>query len=36
MFLHRYMGFGGRIAGVPILTPFSEWMDETVRKKLLP
>lgn len=36
MFLHRFMGFGGRIAGVPLLTPFSEWMDNTVRKKLLP
>ena len=37
MFLHRFMGFGGRIAGVPLLTPFSEWMDNyELKKKLLP
>jgi len=36
MFLHRFMGFGGRIAGVPLLTPFSGWMNNSVRKKLLP
>ena len=36
MFLHRFMGFGGRIAGVPLLTPFSGWIDNSVRKKLLP
>lgn len=36
MFLHRFMGFGGRIAGVPILTPFSEWIDQSTIKKMLP
>ena len=36
MFIHRFMGFGGRIAGMPLLTPFSDWMDDTVIKKLLP
>ena len=36
MFLHRFMGFGGRIAGMPLLTPFSEWIDKVDTKKLLP
>jgi parvulin-like peptidyl-prolyl isomerase len=36
MFIHRFMGFGGRIAGVPILTPFSEWIDQSTIKKMLP
>ena len=35
MFIHRLMGFGGRIAGMPLLTPFSEWMDKTTLKKIL-
>lgn len=35
MFLHRFMGFGGRIAGMPLLTPFSEWMDDYELKKIL-
>lgn len=25
MYVYRYMGFGGRISAVPLLTPFSEW-----------
>jgi parvulin-like peptidyl-prolyl isomerase len=36
MFVHRLMGFGGRIAGVPLTTPFSEWINEEVKLKLLP
>jgi len=36
MFVHRFMGFGGRMAGVPILTPFSGWMNNEVKQKLLP
>lgn len=36
MFMHRFMGFGGRIAGMPLLTPFSEWIENTDIKKLLP
>jgi parvulin-like peptidyl-prolyl isomerase len=36
MFVHRLMGFGGRIAGVPITTPFSAWINEEVKRQLLP
>ncbi|MCU0342972.1 MAG: hypothetical protein MUF28_04020 [Ignavibacterium sp.] len=36
MFVHRLMGFGGRIAGVPLTTPFSGWINEEVKKQLLP
>lgn len=36
MFIHRFMGFGGRIAGMPLLTPFSEWIENTDIKKFLP
>lgn len=36
MFVHRLMGFGGRIAGVPLTTPFSEWINNDVKLKLLP
>jgi parvulin-like peptidyl-prolyl isomerase len=36
MFVHRLMGFGGRIAGVPITTPFSGWINEEVKRQLLP
>ena len=36
MFVHRLMGFGGRIAGVPLLTPFSGWINEETKVKLLP
>jgi hypothetical protein len=25
LFVHRYMGFGGRIAAVPFTTPFYKW-----------
>lgn len=36
MFIHRVMGFGGRIAGVPLTTPFSGWFSKEVKQKLLP
>ncbi len=36
MFVHRLMGFGGRIAGVPLTAPFSGWINEEVKQKLLP
>ena len=36
MFVHRLMGFGGRIAGVPLTTPFSGWINSEVKQKLLP
>ena len=36
MFVHRLMGFGGRIAGVPLTTPFSDWINKLDFKKLLP
>jgi hypothetical protein len=36
LFVHRLMGFGGRIAGVPLTTPFSGWMNKEVKQKLLP
>lgn len=36
MFVHRFMGFGGRMAGIPLLTPFSGWINEEVKQKLLP
>ncbi len=36
MFLHRFMGFGGRIAGMPLLTPFSEWINNMNKRNLFP
>jgi parvulin-like peptidyl-prolyl isomerase len=36
MFVHRVMGFGGRIAGVPLTTPFSNWVEEIPSEKILP
>jgi hypothetical protein len=36
MFVHRFMGFGGRMAGVPLLTPFSGWINNKVKEKILP
>ncbi len=37
MFVHRLMGFGGRIAGVPLLDNWAEFIDSTeLRKVLLP
>jgi len=36
MFVHRLMGFGGRIAGVPLTTPFSGWINSEVKQKMLP
>ncbi|MEO8232798.1 MAG: peptidylprolyl isomerase [Ignavibacteriota bacterium] len=35
-FVHRLMGFGGRIAGVPLTTPFSGWLNSEIKQKLLP
>ena len=36
MFVQRLMGFGGRIAGMPLVTPFSDWMNNNIKQKLLP
>ena len=36
MFVHRFMGFGGRIAGMPLLTPFSSWINDVNKKEILP
>lgn len=36
VFVHRLMGFGGRIAGVPLLTPFSSWFEGDIKRKVLP
>lgn len=36
MFLHRLMGFGGRIAGMPLVTPFSGWIKNINKQKLFP
>lgn len=36
MFVHRFMGFGGRMAGVPLVTPFSGWINNISKKKLFP
>ena len=36
MFVHRFMGFGGRMAGVPLTTPFSGWINNEIKQKLLP
>lgn len=37
MFTYRYMGFGGRVSGVPTVTPNYEWMNVWQKqKKLLP
>jgi hypothetical protein len=36
MFVHRLMGFGGRIAGTPLVTPFSGWIKNMNRQKLFP
>lgn len=36
-FVHRLMGFGGRIAGVPFTSPFSEWIKlDVLKQKLFP
>jgi parvulin-like peptidyl-prolyl isomerase len=35
-FVHRLMGFGGRIAGVPLTTPFAGWINKEVKQKLYP
>jgi parvulin-like peptidyl-prolyl isomerase len=36
MFVHRFMGFGGRMAGIPLTTPFSGWINSEIKQKLLP
>lgn len=36
MFIHRFMGFGGRIAGMPLLTPFSGWIKQMDKINILP
>ena len=36
MFIHRLMGFGGRIAGMPLVTPFSGWIKEVNKNSILP
>jgi len=36
MFVHRLMGFGGRIAGMPLVTPFSNWIKSDKQNKSLP
>ena len=36
MFVHRLMGFGGKIASVPLTNPFSDWINELELNKLLP
>ena len=36
MIVHRYMGFGGTIIGVPLTTPFSGWINNEIKHKLLP
>ena len=36
MFVNRLMGFGGRIAGMPLVTPFSDWINNNIKQKLLP
>ena len=36
MFVHRLMGFGGRIAGMPLVTPFSGWIKNMNKQTLFP
>lgn len=37
MFVHRLMGFGGRITGVPLLDNWADWIDiKNLREVLLP
>ncbi|MGE5362642.1 MAG: peptidylprolyl isomerase [Bacteroidota bacterium] len=37
MFAYRYMGFGGRITAVPMMSPFDDWIEVwTEKKKELP
>ncbi|MCX8011140.1 MAG: peptidylprolyl isomerase, partial [Ignavibacteria bacterium] len=33
MFAYRFMGFGGRITAVPLLTRYTEWFDEWMKLK---
>lgn len=35
MFVHRLMGFGGRIAGVPLLDNWADWIDTKELKDVL-
>lgn len=32
-FAIRHMGFGGKITAVPLLAPFSEWVNEWLKQK---
>jgi hypothetical protein len=36
MFVHRFMGFGGRVSGMPLLMPFSEWIKKMDKVNILP
>lgn len=36
VFVHRLMGFGGQVAGVPLTSPFSGWVNELIKKQILP
>jgi len=33
LFAYRYMGFGGRISAVPIVSPFTEWFEKWKQSK---
>ncbi|MFN3873547.1 MAG: hypothetical protein ACK4R9_11135 [Ignavibacterium sp.] len=35
MFVHRLMGFGGRIAGVPLLDNWADWIDSKKLKEVM-
>lgn len=35
MFVHRLMGFGGRIAGVPLLDNWADWIDTKKLKEVM-
>lgn len=35
MFVHRLMGFGGRIAGVPLLDNWADWIDTNKLKEVM-
>ncbi|AFH50298.1 Hypothetical protein IALB_2595 [Ignavibacterium album JCM 16511] len=35
MFVHRLMGFGGRIAGIPLLDNWAEWIDTKKLKEVM-
>ncbi len=35
MFVHRLMGFGGRIAGIPLLDNWADWIDTKELKEIM-